>query len=50
MLSVAASDTANRFFLRRGYQPQRRNSRMVGDEWLANTTMTKKLGDTKGAH
>ena len=44
-LVVEASDTANRFFLRRGYAPQQRNSRMVGDEWLANTTMIKKLGD-----
>jgi putative acetyltransferase len=52
-LVVEASDTANRFFLRRGYQPQQRNSRMVGDEWLANTTMIKKLGEaggTKGTH
>ena len=50
-LVVEASDTSNRFFQRRGYQPQSRNSRMVGDEWLANTTMIKKLGEQpRGAH
>lgn len=50
-LVVEASDTSNRFFQRRGYQPQSRNSRMVGDEWLANTTMIKKLGEQpQGAH
>ena len=42
-LSVDASDTAYGFFLRRGYAAQQRNSVVVGDEWLANTTMMKQL-------
>ncbi len=42
-LTVEASDTAHGFFRQRGYADQRRNSVMVGDEWLANTTMTKTL-------
>jgi putative acetyltransferase len=42
-LTVEASDTAERFFAKRGYVATRRNSVTVGDEWLANTTMTKTL-------
>lgn len=42
-LSVEASDTAEPFFRKRGYVPQSRNTRIVADEWLANTTMTKDL-------
>jgi putative acetyltransferase len=42
-LSVDASDTARGFFERRGYVAQQRNSVSVGDEWLANTTLTKAL-------
>jgi putative acetyltransferase len=42
-LTVEASDTAERFFARRGYIATQRNSVTVGDEWLANTTMTKTL-------
>lgn len=43
MLTVEASDTAHGFFRHRGYADQRRNTVMVADEWLANTTMTKTL-------
>jgi len=42
-LSVEASDTARDFFQRRGYDAQRRNSVSRGGEWLASTTMEKKL-------
>jgi putative acetyltransferase len=42
-LTVEASDTAERFFARRGYAAMQRNSVAVGDEWLANTTMKKTL-------
>jgi putative acetyltransferase len=42
-LLADASDSAQEFFRRRGYAPQRRNSVPRGDEWLANTTMEKKL-------
>ncbi|HVV40900.1 MAG TPA: GNAT family N-acetyltransferase [Nitrobacter sp.] len=42
-LTVDASDTAQRFFAKRGYTATRRNSVSVADEWLANTTMTKTL-------
>jgi putative acetyltransferase len=43
-LTVDASDTARGFFERRGYVAQQRNSVSVGDEWLANTTLSKTLG------
>ena len=46
-LMVDASDTAERFFKARGYAPQSRNTVLRGDEWLANTTMEKPLGDAK---
>ena len=42
-LTVDASDTARGFFESRGFTPQQRNTVCVGDEWLGNTTMTKKL-------
>ena len=42
-LSVDASDTARGFFEKRGYVAQQRNSISAGDEWLANTTLTKTL-------
>ena len=45
-LSVDASDTAREFFERRGYTAEQRNSVSVGNEWLSNTTMKKKLGAT----
>ena len=42
-LTVDASDTARGFFEKRGYVAQQRNSVIVGDEWLANTTLSKQL-------
>lgn len=43
LLTVDASDTARGFFEKRGFAPQQRNTVTLGDEWLANTTMTKAL-------
>ena len=37
------SDTARPLFERHGFQAQRRNLVQLDDEWLANTTMTKRL-------
>jgi putative acetyltransferase len=45
-LTVDASDSARGFFERRGFTAQQRNSVLCGDEWLANTTMEKKLART----
>jgi putative acetyltransferase len=45
-LTVEASDTARDFFAHRGFSAEQRNSVSVGNEWLSNTTMKKKL---KGA-
>jgi len=42
-LTVDASDSARDFFAHRGYLAQRRNTVSCGGEWLANTTMEKKL-------
>jgi putative acetyltransferase len=42
-LSVDASDSARDFFAHRGYVARQRNTVSVGGEWLANTTMEKKL-------
>jgi len=42
-LTVDASDTARGFFEKRGYVAQQRNSISVGDEWLANTTLSRNL-------
>lgn len=42
-LTVDASDTALEFFRKRGYVAQQRNSVTINGEWLANTTMQKKL-------
>jgi putative acetyltransferase len=42
-LIADVSDSAEAFFKRRGFAPQTRNSVPRGDEWLANTTMEKKL-------
>ena len=49
-LTAEVSDTAHRFFTRRGYVGQRRNTVPLGDEWLGNTTMQKSLSEPpKGA-
>src|SRR5579883_260612 len=48
-LTTDASDTARGFFERRGYVAQQRNSVSFGDEWLANTTMEKRLAPKSGA-
>src|SRR5262249_5741066 len=42
-LKVDASDAARDFFERRGFVAQQRNSVSLGGEWIANTTMEKKL-------
>jgi len=42
-ISVDASETAATFFEDRGYVATSRNSVPIDDQWLANTTMTKKL-------
>jgi putative acetyltransferase len=46
-LKVDASDTAESFFKARGYAPQSRNTVLRGEEWLANTTMEKPLGEDR---
>jgi putative acetyltransferase len=45
-LTAEVSDTAHRFFARRGYADQTRNTVPRGNEWLANTTMQKTLSQT----
>ena len=42
-LIAEVSDNAQEFFRKRGFVAQRRNTVPRGDEWLANTTMEKKL-------
>jgi putative acetyltransferase len=42
-LTADVSDSAVEFFSKRGFVPQTRNTRPLGNEWLANTTMEKKL-------
>ncbi len=42
-LSVDASDTARPFFEQRGYSAEIRKTVLIGDEWLGNTSMKKKL-------
>ena len=44
-LTADVSDTAHRFFTRRGYVGQSRNTVPLGDEWLGNTTMQKTLSE-----
>ena len=43
-LTTEASDVAKPLFERQGFTAQKRNLVRVGDQWLANTTMTKTLG------
>jgi putative acetyltransferase len=43
-LTTEASDAAKPLFDRLGFAAQKRNLVRKGDQWLANTTMTKTLG------
>ena len=43
-LTTEASDVSKPLFEELGFSAQKRNLVRVGDEWLANTTMTKTLG------
>ena len=47
-LTADVSDTAQDFFKKRGFTATQRNTIQLGGEWLANTTMEKKLA-AKGA-
>ena len=49
-LTSEVSDTARSLFERQGFQAQRRNLVQLDDEWLANTTMTKRLAPQGGAN
>ena len=49
LLVADVSDSAHDFFQRRGFTPKLRNTVPLGDEWLANTTMEKKLATKEGA-
>jgi putative acetyltransferase len=42
-LTAEASEVARPLFERQGFTAQKRNLVRVGDQWLANTTMTKTL-------
>jgi putative acetyltransferase len=46
-LTADVSDTAREFFVHRGFSAERRNSISVGNEWLSNTTMKKKLSQER---
>lgn len=48
-LTTEASDTAQPFFERLGYQATQRNSVPLEDQWLYNTTMIKNLTGKRGA-
>jgi putative acetyltransferase len=48
-LSVEASDSARRFFERRGFAARTRNTVFRAGEWLANTTMVKPLAAAPAA-
>jgi putative acetyltransferase len=48
-LTVDASDSASGFFQKHGFTSQQRNTVSVGNEWLANTTMTKNLKGKEAA-
>jgi putative acetyltransferase len=43
-LTTEASEVAKPLFERQGFTAQKRNLVRLGDQWLANTTMTKTLG------
>jgi putative acetyltransferase len=42
-LAAEVSDNAQPFFQKHGFQPQRRTTMPLGDEWLATTTMEKRF-------
>ena len=42
-MTVDASETAYELFDKLGYERQARNTILIADEWLANTTMKKQL-------
>ena len=42
-LVAEVSDNALPFFQKQDFQPQRRNTMPLGDEWLGTTTMEKRL-------
>jgi putative acetyltransferase len=46
-LTSDVSDTARVLFERQGFTAQRRNLVQLDDQWLANTTMTKRLAATR---
>ena len=46
-VTVDASDSARGFFEKRGYVARTRNTVTIAGEWLANTTMSKKLAPTQ---
>ena len=49
-LTAEVSDSAQDFFKKRGFAATQRNTVLRGGEWLANTTMEKKLAQAqKGA-
>jgi putative acetyltransferase len=48
-LTADVSDSALEFFRKRGFVAQTRNSRPLGGEWLANTTMQKTLAGKEKA-
>jgi len=48
-LTADVSDSAIEFFRKRGFAPQQRNTIRLGGEWLANTTMDKKLAKEAAA-
>ena len=43
VLSADASDTAQEFFEKHGFEATKRNSVPLDDQWLSNTTMIKRL-------
>ena len=49
-VTAEVSDTARRLFERQGFDAQRRNLVQLDGEWLANTTMTKRLAPQDDAN
>jgi putative acetyltransferase len=48
-LTVDVSDSARGFFEKRGFVARTRNTVSLGNEWLANTTMSKTLPPQQGS-